>query len=158
MSRAPSSLLQDRLVSSIRPLHKLTHLRVVVGGDASTHSVYWDDDSVKPIVACAQEYVSGFLEDEFDFGGTAAALVSGLPCREYLFVETYGYLPCEERTYYLYWRAVRGWRVEQRGTTEHEPVFVGLHEDVAETIIRQEELAINADDDDETFSTTFPRR
>ncbi|KAM5545342.1 hypothetical protein V8D89_000955 [Ganoderma adspersum] len=147
----------DRVVSSIQPLQRLTHLRVVIGGDADRRSVHWHRDDVKPIVACAKAYVGSLRKAEFDFDGTAAALVRRLPALEYLFVETDGYLPCEERMYFQCWHAVRGWRVEQCGTGEHEPMLVWLHEDIAGTIIGQEELAISADDD-ETFSGESLRR
>ncbi|PIL28538.1 hypothetical protein GSI_08579 [Ganoderma sinense ZZ0214-1] len=143
----------DEVVSSLHPLHRLTHLRVVVRADASTRSIYWDHDNVKPIIARARAYVRSFHESVFDFDGTAAALARPLRSLKYVFVETDGsFRPdnCDVDDRVEWWHATRGWRVA--GEYESGPRLVGLHCNVVETIIRKEELAVcEADFEDEDF-------
>ncbi|PIL30074.1 hypothetical protein GSI_07783 [Ganoderma sinense ZZ0214-1] len=145
------------LVTAIRPLHRLTHLRVVIGA-----SVYVHKEASWPRAPWG-EYAHSFRGSRFDFGGTAATLARGLPSLQYVFITTGGFLtswvveeddPEEEGRWKLYerWYVGHGWRVAAPGTGASEetgegPGLVELHEDVAETIIRREELVLSERDE-----------
>ncbi|PIL30092.1 hypothetical protein GSI_07766 [Ganoderma sinense ZZ0214-1] len=156
---SPSPSAQATLIAALRPLHKLTHLRVVIGA-----SVYVHKEASWPRAPWG-EYAHSFRGSRFDFGGTAATLARGLPSLQYVFITTGGFLtswvveeddPEEEGRWELYerWYVSHGWRVAAPGTGASEetgegPGLVELHEDVAETIIRREELVLS--ERDETF-------
>ena len=116
-------------MSSVRPLHRLTHLRVVVH-----FRIYGRDED------CGRA---------FDFEGAAAALVAPLPCLRYIFVATNGCVSdwdgdkqsWEERER---WHLPHAWRVADPGTSGWG--LVELHDEVAQTIIRKEELVLSEAD------------
>ena len=66
-------LTQEAIVSAIRPLHKLTHLRIVVGASMYVHKAApWP-------FAPWQEYAHTFRPSRFDFEGAATTLARALP-------------------------------------------------------------------------------
>ncbi|KAI1789261.1 hypothetical protein LXA43DRAFT_1096549 [Ganoderma leucocontextum] len=142
--------LLNRILSALRPLHKLAHLRIVV------HSNVHHDPSFP--VAYSGEFVRALRGSVFDFEKTAVLLVRPLPSLRYVFLTTSGYLADRRDTSSAprrFWKAFerwytpRAWRVAARGTgsiQEGEPVLIELHEDVAETIIRNEELVLSEAD------------
>ena len=160
-------LPQDAIVSAIRPLHKLTHLHVVVGV-----SVYVTENAPWPF-APWEEYAHTFRPSRFDFEGVAATLARALPSLQYVFLTTGGFLSnWDEPAYsdmedpegargrwkpYERWFITHGWRVANPGSgtggvQEGEHGLVRLHDDVAETVIRNEELVVSKHDEVSVFS------
>ncbi|PIL30068.1 hypothetical protein GSI_07789 [Ganoderma sinense ZZ0214-1] len=149
----------DSIVSAIRPLHKLTHMRLVIGS-----SIYVHKDAPWPFAPWG-EYAHSFRGSRFDWDGTAAALSSALPSLQNVFLTTGGYLSnWEDATMedvdegggrwkpYERWYITRGWRVAKSDFGTGEVVeggsgLVELHTDVAETIIGNEELVLSALDE-----------
>lgn len=149
-------LAQASLVSALQPLHNLTHLRVVVGAN-----VYVYKEASWP----RGEYAHSFRESAFDWEGTAAALSGAVPSLQNVFLTTGGFLanweepPAEDPDAggrwkpYERWYITRGWRVAKtksgsvtdsgRVPDESARGLVELHEDVAGTIIRNEELVLS---------------
>ena len=90
----------------------------------------------------------------FDFPGTASRLALPLPSLQYLFLTTSGYIserkgssvsdPLEVNEQ---WRGGRAWRIADptgmESAHDGERVLVDLHEDVAGTIMRNEELVLS---------------
>ncbi|KAI1789257.1 hypothetical protein LXA43DRAFT_893227 [Ganoderma leucocontextum] len=141
----------DMIFSAIRPLHGLTHLRVVIGA-----SVYIYTDASWPFAPWGpEEYAHSFRGSSFDFEGTAAALAHPLPSLQHVFITTGGFLsnwdePDPEKggswKPYERWYISHGWRVAKPGADgapEGEPSLVELHDEVSETIIRKEELVLS---------------
>ena len=97
----------------------------------------------------------------FDFAGTAALLAGAFPSVQCVFLSTSGYLavradPPSPRfwTAYERWHVARAWRVafaplggdgsvREGSEGGREPMLVELHDDVAETIIRNEDLSLS---------------
>ncbi|KAI1789275.1 hypothetical protein LXA43DRAFT_893211 [Ganoderma leucocontextum] len=139
----------DMIVSALHPLHKLTHLRVVIGA-----SVYVYKDASWPF-APWEEYAHSLRGSSLDFEGTAAALAHPLPSLQHVLITTAGFLsnwdePDPDKggrwKPYECWYISHGWRVAKRGTDgvpEGEPSLVELHDEVSETIIRKEELVLS---------------
>ncbi len=137
---------QNSILFSLRPLQKMTHLRIVV------HSNGIDHDPASP-AAYSEEFVRAMRASAFDFAGTAALLARPLPSLQYIFLTTSGYLT-ERDNGLLFWRPYDRWyvdrawrianpRVGSGSEHEREPVLMDLHEDVAETIMRNEELVLS---------------
>ncbi|KAM5543689.1 hypothetical protein V8D89_002940 [Ganoderma adspersum] len=146
----------DRIPSAIRPLHRLTHLRVVIGVKLYVY------DHRSPPFAPMDEYAHSFRESRFDFAGAANVLARALPRLRYIFLTTGGLLtnwagPEEgDRAdeggrwrVYERWYIGHGWRVATPDAEEGlgERGLVELHEDVVETIIRKEELVLSERDE-----------
>ncbi|PIL30086.1 hypothetical protein GSI_07772 [Ganoderma sinense ZZ0214-1] len=149
--------LLDTLIPRLRPLHKLTHLRLVV------HTNIHHDPSCP--IAYSDAFVRETRPSAFDFAGAAARLAGTLPALRCVFVATSAYLAVpdpdvEARSYYSYWKMVerwyepRGWRVDRldsgharegEGDREGEggPVLIELRKDVAEAIMEDEELVLS---------------
>ena len=148
------------IVSAVQLLHKLTYLRIVV------HSNIHHDPS-NP-VAYSEEFVRATRPGTFDFAGTAVLLARSLPPLRYLFLTTSGYLAERDddsesgRFWKLNerWWIDRAWRIanpEPVPTGSEgapaEPVLVDLDKDVAETIVRNEELVLSEVDGVCVFSS-----
>ncbi|KAI1787784.1 hypothetical protein LXA43DRAFT_1097964 [Ganoderma leucocontextum] len=138
--------LLDKLHSAFQLLHKLTHLRIVV------HSNAFDDSAPElPPAAHSQEFVHALCGPAFDHEGSAAALVRSLPALRYVFLTTSGYLPIDIATDDESTGGGRGsecsktreLELERERRQDGEPALVELHDDVAETIIRNEELILS---------------
>ncbi|KAM5543682.1 hypothetical protein V8D89_002933 [Ganoderma adspersum] len=150
------------LVSALQPLSKLTHLRVVIGA-----SVYVYKEASWPFAPWG-EYAHSFRGSAFDWEGTAAALSGAVPSLQNVFLTTGGFLsnweepPAEDPDAgglwkpYERWYITRGWRVANVNANANagsvadsgrvpggERGLVELHEDVAGTIIRNEELVLS---------------
>ncbi|PIL29924.1 hypothetical protein GSI_07834 [Ganoderma sinense ZZ0214-1] len=153
--------LLDTLVSRLHPLHKLTHLRLVV------HSNIHHDPSCP--VAYSDAFVRETRPSAFDFAAAAARLARPLPALRCVFVATSAYVAEPERDpdtdvearspSYRFWKMLdrwyepRGWRVDQFDSGsglaregEGGPVLVELREDVAEAIMEDEELVLSEAD------------
>ena len=150
----PTSTSQGEIVSALQPLHKLTHLRIVV------HATVWHDG---PWTAAHSEgFIHPIRGSAFDFEGTAAALVRPLPSLQFVALTTNGRLghwrPEHRWKAYEQWNATRAFRVARPSASrpgpdateipvqDGEPVLVGLHDEVAETIMRTEELELSEAD------------
>ncbi|KAI1784014.1 hypothetical protein LXA43DRAFT_1101865 [Ganoderma leucocontextum] len=133
--------VRAKMLTALRPLHKLTHLRVVA--HASVH-----------------DYAYTVREPAFDFGNIAASLVRAQhPSLRYIFLTAGAYLAtwyedpfCEVGTWMTdeRWYTTRGWRIAEAETngSQGERTLVELHPDVAETIIRNEELILSEADEE----------
>ena len=145
------------MLAALRPLHNLTHLRIVISCKGYMGPVPSGSSS---------SFVESVRESTFDFAGTAAALVRARPSLQYVFLRTSGSLTKRERNLGVAppWRATlwqerwdvsRAWRVD---VAEHGPggarALVELHGDVAETIVRNEELVLSETDEATLFSET----
>ena len=84
------------MVSALRPLHRLTHLRLVIQCHCC-HGTFCT-------AAHTEAFVAAVRGSAFDFDGTARALVYSFPSLRYLFLETDGRLS----DYIEYNRATRG--------------------------------------------------
>ncbi|PIL23245.1 hypothetical protein GSI_14555 [Ganoderma sinense ZZ0214-1] len=146
----------DKLVSTLRPLHKLTHLRIVFHAAVFVYS-----DAASPF-APPEEYALTLRGSTFDFDGTAASLVRPFPSLEYIFLTTCGVLSTWDDSNrhvrpmkpYERWHVPRAWRVAKPDTLgrtlqNEERVLVALHDEVAETVIRQEDLTLSQSDEEE---------
>ncbi|KAI1782996.1 hypothetical protein LXA43DRAFT_1087216 [Ganoderma leucocontextum] len=142
----------DATVTSLQPLHKLTHLRVVIQANVGHYNPDRSlADDHEPTVARAKEYVCSFRGSAFDFEATAASLVRPLASLQCIFLETHGCLANRDVSTEGFWKAyerwhvARAWRVGAPGPSE--PTLVELHDEVAETIIRKEELVLSEGDE-----------
>ena len=136
-------------MSSVRPLHNLTHLRVVIHFRIRDSRLDWSDDDVGSPVARAKAHLRASCGPTFNFEGTAATLAAPLPCLRYIFVATNGRLLNWDKEAKLWkeyerWHLPHSWRVA--GPKTSEPGLVELHNEVAETIIRKEELVLSEAD------------
>ncbi|PIL30099.1 transporter [Ganoderma sinense ZZ0214-1] len=137
------------LVSAIQPLKGLTHLRVVVGASVFVHK-----EASWPF-APWEEYAHSLRGSRFDYQGTAAALTCALPSLHYVLLTTGGFLSNWDEEGgrwkpYERWYISRAWRVGtpgNEGVPDGERKLVELHGDVAETIIRKEELVLSRSDE-----------
>ena len=143
---------QASLCSTLQPLDHLTHLRVILHA-----TVYGDTSFSSPHV---EKFVRGAREYAFDFDGTAALFVRRLPSLQFLCVMTGGHSTAlgdhnhgrSTRNSHERWDFTNAWHFTERaGSTtdamqDSGPALVGLHEDVAETIIRKEKLVISQSD------------
>ena len=145
------------MLTALRPLHDLTHLRIVISCKGYMRPVPSESSS-------SSSFVESIRDPGFDFAGTAAALVRVLPSLQYVFLRTSGSLTKRERNLGVAppWRATlwqerwdvsRAWRVD---VAEHRSGgargLVELHGDVAETIVRNEELVLSQTDEAALFS------
>ena len=149
--------MQDSIVSGLQSLHKLTHLRIVIGASVYIHKI------APSQFAPTEEYAHSFRRSTFDWEGSAATLSGALPSLQNIFLTTGGFLAnWEEPTMedadegggrwkpYERWYITHGWRVVDSGSGmggTPEASLVELHEDVAETIIRNEELVLSEFDE-----------
>ena len=148
------------MISGLRPLHNLTHLRLVV--HSNIH-----DDPANPVVY-SEEFVRATRGSVFDFAGTAALLACALPSLQCVFLSTSGYLavradPPSPRFWNAYerWHVARAWRIAPLGgdgsaregsEANVDLSLVELHGDVAETIVRNEGLVLSQTDEAMLFS------
>ncbi|KAI1787979.1 hypothetical protein LXA43DRAFT_673278 [Ganoderma leucocontextum] len=137
--------LVDKMRSSLQPLHNLTHLRVVF--HSSTYHADFSPDTH------GEEYLRAVRGPAFELAEeTVASLVCPLPSLEYIFLTTAGYLAHNHGSQvYERWHVARAWRVTEPptdGMKDGRPVLVGLHDEVAETIIRKEELVLSKEDEE----------
>ncbi|KAM5543686.1 hypothetical protein V8D89_002937 [Ganoderma adspersum] len=157
--------LLDIMLTVLRPLHNLTHLRIVVSCKAYTRPGVPAESS--------SSFVASVRGPAFDFAGTAASLVRARPSLQYLFLTTAGSLTDRDRDVAAArpWRATherwdvsRAWRVAGRASggadtgTQDGTVNAGLvelHGDVAETIVRNEELVLSETDEATLFSSNL---
>ena len=147
---------QDKMVTTLRPLHRLTHLRIVLHAN-----VYVYYDTLSPFVP-PEEYALALRGSTFDFEGTAASLVPLFPSLQYLFLTTCGVLntweddsdPCAGRwKAYEQWHVPRAWRIQ--GATpsaldqleDGEGVLAALDDEVSASVIRQEDLVLSESDE-----------
>ncbi len=93
-------------MSSLKPLYKLTHLRVFIRVRFyHTSKDRSDDDTESPMTHCVKDYVCAFRGSAFDFEATAASLVRLLPSLRYIFLATEGSLATKiENTYSEPWK------------------------------------------------------
>ncbi|KAM5543667.1 hypothetical protein V8D89_002918 [Ganoderma adspersum] len=147
----------DSIVSGLQPLHKLTHLRVVIGASVYVHKI------APSQFAPAEEYAHSFRGGTFNWEGTAATLSGARPSLQNIFLTTGGFLANWEEPAmedadegggrwkpYERWYITHGWRVANSGSGTGrvpEAGLVELHEDVVETIIRNEELVLSEFDE-----------
>ncbi|KAM5530135.1 hypothetical protein V8D89_016191 [Ganoderma adspersum] len=129
----------DKMIPSLQYLVQLTHLRVVLHS-----SIYQKEDF--PAIAPSEE--RGGVEE------TMAAVVPPLSSLEYIFT-TAGYLADRRggsRQGHGPWDMAWAWRVVRLSGADGMPDtsrngLTELHEDVAETIIRREELVLSRADE-----------
>ncbi|KAI1782078.1 hypothetical protein LXA43DRAFT_1104814 [Ganoderma leucocontextum] len=115
--------LLEKTLSSLQPLHKLTHLRIII--HSKGHDVTDSDVSSPP--THADELARTLHGSTFDFKRTAAPLVrQRLPSLRYLFLTTCGYLVHHN----------------QAGEVTTK-TLVELHDEVAEATIQKEELVLS---------------
>ena len=142
---------QASLCSTLQPLDHLTHLRVILHA-----TVHGDTSFSSPHV---EKFVRGAREYAFDFDGMVALFVRRLPSLQFLCVTTGGHFVTlgdhnhgrSTRKSHERWDSTKAWRVTERPDStdamqDSGPALVGLHEDVAETIIRKEKLVISQSD------------
>ncbi|KAM5543690.1 hypothetical protein V8D89_002941 [Ganoderma adspersum] len=152
----------DKIIAAVQPLHRLAHLRVVIGA-----TVYILHEHTPSELARLEEYAHSFRESTFDFEGGAAALSGALPSLKNVFITTGGFLsnwvpwdnPDPEAVGssscwkpYERWYVSRGWRVAIPASgagevPEGETRLIELHDEVADTIIRKEELVLSEQDE-----------
>ncbi|PIL33359.1 hypothetical protein GSI_04810 [Ganoderma sinense ZZ0214-1] len=155
----------DTLVSRLQPLHKLTHLRLVVHSN-----IHHDPSSGRRAYPRSTSWAPP------------------LPTLRYVFVATSAYLavrdPDVEAWSYRFWKMIdrwrepRGWRIdrfdsgsnsrparERERERERGPVPVELREDVAEAIMEDEDLVLSEADNasrtlhfDEDYIASVPRQ
>ncbi|KAM5543683.1 hypothetical protein V8D89_002934 [Ganoderma adspersum] len=142
----------DTIIIAVWPLHKLTHLRIIIGASVYIH------EHASSQFAPRGEYAHSFRRASFDFAGTTAALARALPYIQHIFLTTSGFLanwaesddPDDVGFWRPYerWYVDRGWRVAKvsgagAGVLEEGgQSLVELHDDVVESIMRKEELVI----------------
>lgn len=142
------------IVAAVRPLHTLTHLWIVIGV-----SVYVFKEASWPF-APWEEYAHTFRPSSFDFEGAADSLVRSLPSIRHVFLTISGFLSnwaetddSEDPGFWQpseRWYVDRGWRISKSEAEGGQPGgqgLVELHSDVAETIIRKEELVVTESDE-----------
>lgn len=155
-SYAPGSSrsLQDGLRASLLPLHGLTHLRVVFYSNMPRPDLSSDARG-------NEEYQRALRGPPFERADeTAASLVRALPSLQYIFLTATGHVEnytAGSTVHDRQWHAAGAWRVAEPQTggmkdKDKSPVLVGLHDDVAETIIRTEELVLSKADEVCVFS------
>ncbi|KAM5544155.1 hypothetical protein V8D89_002204 [Ganoderma adspersum] len=143
--------LLDKVLSSLEPLHKLTHLRIIIHSESPEHA---DSDAFEPFTP-AEYFQRAIHPSIFDYQGTARALARPLPSLQFLSLTTCGrfFLYEEDRdpiTQVLpqpkRWAASRAWSVPKRnadaGLQNGEPSLVELQDEEAEDIIEREELVL----------------
>ena len=142
--------IQDRLRASLQHLRGLTHLRVVF------HFILRGREAVSPETEYGEAYMRALRGPAFDHAEkTAASLVRALPSLEYVFLTAAGRIEsggfARSTTVFARWHTERAWRVEpptdESKGKERSQVLVELHEEVAETIIRKEELILSKPDE-----------
>ncbi|KAI1789262.1 hypothetical protein LXA43DRAFT_1083961 [Ganoderma leucocontextum] len=160
ISRTSRCPVPDNILSSLQPLHNLTHLRLVV--HSKIYSTVKGPSQWHP--AHSGEFVSAVRGSAFDFKGAAASLVRTLPSVRYVFLTTGGNLAKRDGSRrgpfvsYERWDVARAWRVaagskpEHDGTTVQDGLkatrtLVELDDGVAETIVRNEELVLSETDE-----------
>ncbi|KAM5543599.1 hypothetical protein V8D89_002850 [Ganoderma adspersum] len=139
----------DNMRPALQPLHGLTHLRVVF------HSIKHQGPYLFLDVAGKDEYLRALGGPPFERSEeTAGSLVRALPSWQYVFLTATGNLklPMSMFSVHERWHAAHAWRVAEPptdGTKDKDgwPVLVELHEEVAETIIRKEELVLSKADE-----------
>ena len=127
----------------------------MISSDASGWDMYKSDENVKVLAERAKAYAGAFRGSMFDFEGTAVELVPPLPSLRYVFVATSGSIAAwrgnddpraqweaEER-----WHVSRAWRVAEHACGAGQPRLGELDDDVAETLIRTEELVLAKTDE-----------
>ena len=127
----------------------------MISSDASGWDMYKSDENVKVLAERAKAYAGASRGSTFDFAGTAVELVRPLPSLQYVFVATSGSIAAwrgnddpraqweaEER-----WHVSRAWRVAEHACGAGQPRLVELDNDVAETLIRTEELLLAKTDE-----------
>ena len=132
--------------SSLQPLHRLAHLRVVFC--SSVHNGGFSPASD----VRGEEHLRALRGPAFERAEeTAASLVRLLPSLRYFFLTATGHVvPRSGSRVLVRWHTARAWRVGEPvvdGTKEGRPVLVELHDEVAETIIRKEELVLSKADE-----------
>ncbi|PIL30185.1 hypothetical protein GSI_07763 [Ganoderma sinense ZZ0214-1] len=140
--------LLESMASKLRPLHQLTHLRIIIRSQ-----VYQDEtEEALAYAQHSEEFVRALRRSAFDFEGTAASLLGSPPSLRYLFLTTSSNLADTDRdwrTTFERWHETRAWRIAGSGTNEAnhvEPLLVSLHDQVVKTIIRKEELVLSDTD------------
>ncbi|KAM5543669.1 hypothetical protein V8D89_002920 [Ganoderma adspersum] len=86
VARLPWTHFLDKMISALRCLHKLTHLRVVLQSDVSDRSyqVMLDSDA----------FLGTVRPSAFDFAGTSTSLARSLPSLQYVFLTTLSLVWC----------------------------------------------------------------
>ena len=125
-------------------LHSLTHLRLVFHCEALSHA---DSDFI-----LKDALLAGLRPASFDFAAVASAIVDEIPSLQYCFLTVGAWIGkgCPHLLVER-WCESRAWRIALRedaedpgGTGRRE--LVELHKDVAETIIREEDLGVSMDE------------
>ncbi|KAI1786466.1 hypothetical protein LXA43DRAFT_1099167 [Ganoderma leucocontextum] len=143
----------SNLISGLQPLHKLTHLRIIIGANIYVHK-----DAPSPFRPREGRYAHPFRPSMSDFEETATALARILPSLQNLFLTTSGFLSSWAarstdggRDWQPYESYINhGWRIAALGTDglpDGERSVVELHEEVTNTIIRKEELVLSERDE-----------
>ncbi|KAM5531985.1 hypothetical protein V8D89_014319 [Ganoderma adspersum] len=149
VARFPWSHFLAKLVSTLRPLHRLTHLRIAIVSNVRYPSY--------AAMMRSDEFMRTAHGSSFDFDGTATSCISLLPTLRCLFIETRGTLTITDSDRGIHgsekhedWHIPRGWRVTEPGTNgAHdggEPALVELTDAVMERMIRNEELVLSDDE------------
>ncbi|KAM5533400.1 hypothetical protein V8D89_012950 [Ganoderma adspersum] len=139
-------------LSALQPLQKLTHLRVVIHATLC-HGASW-------AATHSQDFIDAIHGSAFDFDGTVAAFARPLPSLQFIALDTSGYVSRldPEQNGMGSWKVSERWNVTQAyrvaaqpgaesdAVQGGEPVLVALHEEVAETVIRKEELGLSETD------------
>ncbi|PIL28065.1 hypothetical protein GSI_09818 [Ganoderma sinense ZZ0214-1] len=147
--------LLDRTISILKPLHRLTHLRLAVQSDVCDGLAHWPAER-------SEAFVRAVRADAFDFAGAGSALVSALPSLQYLFLATDGtvsgqvvLLDDSAEDVHEEWHASRGWRVADSQSEsmsgadaaltvqDCQRVLVELEDTVMETIVWREERFVS---------------
>nr|VWO99314.1 Uncharacterized protein [Ganoderma boninense] len=157
-------------VSALQPLCNVTHIRVVVHCKVYRYPSPWSRGT-----NTSEDFMDSIRGPALDFDGAATALACALLSVQYVFLTTSGcflYHEPEERgpwRMYERWDASRAWRVlnDEPGTgaaadgvqdRDGAPStgagrLVELHSDVADTIVRKEELVLSDADERLLFPT-----
>ena len=125
-------------------LHSLTHLRLVFHCEALSHA---DSDFI-----LKDALLADLRPASFDFPGVASAIVDEIPSLRYCFLTVGAWIGkgcphllverwCESRA----WRIVHRGDAEDQGSTGRRELME-LHKDVAETIIREEDLGVSMEE------------
>ena len=146
---------QGELLSSLRPLHKLTHLRIVFHSESpeDTDKDTDADGGTSAPPAPVEDLARALHPSSFNFEGIATTVVQALPSLQALFLTTCGYfarcvqvgdgaatsrMPTSKR-----WNVSRAWRVaEPSAAVDGEPILEELQDEAAEAIIEREELVV----------------
>ncbi|PIL28083.1 hypothetical protein GSI_09837 [Ganoderma sinense ZZ0214-1] len=101
--------LLDRTISILKPLHRLTHLRLAVRSNVCHHPTHWPAER-------SEAFVRTVRGAAFGFAGVGSALISALLSLQYLFLATDWSVSVvrddSAEDVREEWHARRGWRVD----------------------------------------------